>query len=103
MSGSPRPRGATTSGQPTVCRWDGRSWKTVATFYEVSDAATADSKDAWALSFEGGRTVLRSWRDGIYDWHVYRTPVNAEPEAVSRPSEGLLRGRGYRLAYDLSG
>ncbi|WP_344240197.1 hypothetical protein [Actinocorallia libanotica] len=42
------------AGGRSVCHWDGRSWKTMATFDEVSDVATAGSKDAWALSFEGG-------------------------------------------------
>ncbi|WP_344240195.1 hypothetical protein [Actinocorallia libanotica] len=67
---------------------------------KVEDEETGIEGDPdWSIwkvaAYSGAIEVTAHWwdeldgSDGIYDWHVYRTPVNAEPEAVSRPSEGL--------------
>ncbi|WP_344458219.1 hypothetical protein [Actinocorallia aurantiaca] len=54
------------AGNESVCHWDGRSWKTVATLDNVWDVTTGGPQDAWTLFQGRGGTVLR-WKDGVWD------------------------------------
>ncbi len=68
------------AGYKSVCRWDGRSWKTMTTLDNIWDVTTADPQNAWTLSHGEHRTVLR-WKNGVWD------DLRADTELIDIDSE----------------